>query len=102
MTQAETLEEPEPPSRYVERYQLSGDPRLEFWRQTYLTVMPALIAQLGPAAADSGQLGLICRGAMAIADLSCALHLQRCDRERLDLTVENAIAWLRQFDGVPK
>jgi hypothetical protein len=95
-----TLDEPE---RYAERFPLNGDPRLDFWRQAYLTALPALIAQLGPTAGDSSSLTLAARGAMAVADLAVSFHLQRCDRERLDLVVDNAVAWNRQFDeSVPK
>ncbi len=68
-------------------FQLNGDARLQFWRETYLAALPALLGVLAPGAVDSAQLIAVCRSACDLADMATAQHLARNDRESFNRQV---------------
>lgn len=65
-------------------FPLNGDARLQFWREAYLTALPALLGVLTPGAVDSAQLAAVCRSACDVADMAVGQHLARNDRERFN------------------
>jgi hypothetical protein len=70
------------------RYQLSGDGRLDFWREAYLVALGArLPTALGPIY-DQGQLTRVADAAALSADLAVAGHLLRCEPGKLDELIE--------------
>lgn len=72
-----------------QRFQLSGDARLQFWREAYLRALPALIAACPHGGlGDGGWLRQLTAAAETIADSSLAAHLQRNDVEWPDSCVD--------------
>lgn len=86
----------------VPRFDLNGDARLQFWRETYLTALTPLVAVLAPGAVDSFQLAAVSRSACALADLALAQHLARNDRERLDRAIFETLLVAAPELGGPK
>jgi len=81
----ETHDEPAP-------IQLSGDARLQFWRDVYLAALPPLLATLPPGNAGTFSVLGVTRLACDAADAALAQHLARNVRGELDSLVESLLA----------
>jgi hypothetical protein len=81
-------------------FDLNGDARLLFWRETYLAALPPLVAVLAPGAVDVMQLAAVARAACSLADLALAQHMARNDRESLNsLIFETLLVAAPNLDG---
>lgn len=83
-------------------FELNGDGRLQFWRETYLAALPSLVAVLAPGAVDVLQLASVARAACSLADLALAQHMARNDRERLSALVFDSLLVAAPDLAVPK
>ncbi len=78
---------PERPTLREQRFQLTGDARLQFWRETYLGCVQSLIAA-SPYLGDPSQMRALARMAATIADVALAEHLLRNDVNWPDSNVD--------------
>lgn len=83
-----------------QRFQLTGDARLQFWRETYSVALEAITAGLG-FIPDSAQIFEIVRAAGEIADSSMAAHLTRNHIEFPDTAVDLWEQRRRGAGGLP-
>ncbi len=81
-------DEPAPGSRPVQRFQLNGDARLQFWREVYRDAMGGLIQAFAPYGVSPDTTRQIATMAAELADMACAQHLLRNDAEWPDVNVD--------------
>lgn len=95
MTQPELDDDEPAPSGRRAAFQLSGDARLQFWRDVYLASLPPLLATLPPGNATSFAVLGVARLAADAADTAVAQHLSRNVPGELDLLLQTLL------DSVP-
>lgn len=77
----------------IPSYQLNGDPRLQFWREAYLTALPVLLERFADTGGDADYLvASASRAATTAADCAVAQHLSRCNADELDAIVFGLLA----------
>jgi hypothetical protein len=77
------------PASRRQKHELSGDARLQFWRDTYLVALAARLEHAPPTVAyDRHQLTVASDAAATLADLATTAHLLRCQPGVLDDIVD--------------
>lgn len=81
-------------------HQLSGDARLQFWREAFVVALPPLIQALGLQASDSLQLAFAAGAARGVADMALAAHLARNEPGALERIVELVNEQVTRFEAL--